>query len=306
MPSDDDQQQLLVFGQNHHLPSASTHTPTSNMLPTAATAFRASLASNLRVLVPIKRTVDYAVKIRVASDGKSVDTNVKHSVNPFDEIAVEEAVRLREKYKKEITRITAVSAGPAKTADVLRTALAMGADDAIHVETNDALEPLGVAKILSAVVKKAAEEEEVGLIIMGKQAIDDDASQTGQMLAGLLDWPQATFASKLELLGKVEKGEPVQVTREVDGGLNVLKAKLPIVVTTDLRLNEPRYASLPNIMKAKKKPFKKVSLADLGVESDVKLRLETVKVEEPPKRQGGAKVESVDDLVEKLKSAGRV
>ncbi|KAK0550822.1 putative electron transfer flavoprotein subunit [Tilletia horrida] len=284
------------------------------MLPTASTAFRASLASNLRVLVPIKRTVDYAVKIRVASDGKSVDTNVKHSVNPFDEIGecmqalqpVEEAVRLREKYKKEITRITAVSAGPAKAADVLRTALAMGADDAIHVETNDALEPLGVAKILSAVVKKANEEEEVGLIIMGKQAIDDDASQTGQMLAGLLDWPQATFASKLELLGKAEKGEPVQVTREVDGGLNVLKAKLPIVVTTDLRLNEPRYASLPNIMKAKKKPFKKFSLSDLGVDSDVKLRLETLKVEEPPKRQGGAKVESVDELIEKLKAAGRV
>ncbi|KAL9932797.1 hypothetical protein V8E36_008496 [Tilletia maclaganii] len=278
------------------------------MHPSAATAFRASLSSNLRVLVPIKRTVDYAVKIRVASDGKSVDTNVKHSVNPFDEIAVEEAVRLREKYKKDITRITAVSAGPAKTADVLRTALAMGADDAIHVETDAALEPLGVAKILNAVVQKAAdeEEEEVGLIIMGKQAIDDDASQTGPMLAGLLDWPQATFASKVELLGKVAKGEPVQVTREVDGGLNVLKAKLPIVVTTDLRLNEPRYASLPNIMKAKKKPFKKVSLADLGLEADVKLRLETLKVEEPPKRQGGAKVESVDELVEKLKSAGRI
>ncbi|UZJ52205.1 hypothetical protein CBS101457_001525 [Exobasidium rhododendri] len=272
---------------------------------------RPTLVNNLRVLVPVKRTIDYAVKIRVASDGKGVDTNVKHAMNPFDEIAVEEAVRLREKHKDAITKITAVSAGPAKSADVLRTALAMGADDAIHVEIPDGslggpLEPLAVSKILSAIIKKESESDEVGLVIMGKQAIDDDASQTGQMLAAMLDWPQATFASKLEFLGKLEKGEKVRVTREVDGGLGIIETTLPFVMTTDLRLNEPRYASLPNIMKAKKKPFKKVSLKDLGLEEGAKPRLETVNVKEPPKREGGAKVDSVDDLISKLKEAGRI
>ncbi|PWN33221.1 putative electron transfer flavo protein beta chain [Meira miltonrushii] len=272
---------------------------------------RPTLVNNLRVLVPVKRTIDYAVKIRVASDGKGVDTNVKHAMNPFDEIAVEEAVRLREKHKDAITKITAVSAGPAKTADVLRTALAMGADDAIHVEIPDnslggPLEPLGVSKILKAVIDKENEKEEIGLIIMGKQAIDDDASQTGQMLAAILDWPQATFASKMEFKGKLEKGEKVQVTREVDGGLAVVETSLPFVLTTDLRLNEPRYASLPNIMKAKKKPFQKLTLKDLGLEDAAKPRLETIKVQEPPKREGGAKVESVDELVSKLKEAGRI
>ncbi|CCF54267.1 hypothetical protein NDA11_004415 [Ustilago hordei] len=273
---------------------------------------RASLVNQLRVLVPIKRTIDYAVKIRVASDGKGVDQNVKFSMNPFDEIAVEEAVRLREKYKDAITKITVVSVGPPKAADVLRTALAMGADDAIHVEVPDKasanpLEPLGVSKILTEVVKKAGEEEEVGLIIMGKQAIDDDASQTGQMLAGLLNWPQATYASKLEFpSGKPEKGAEAQVTREIDGGLGIVKTKLPFVMTTDLRLNEPRYASLPNIMKAKKKPFKKLSLKDLGLEDAVKPRQEILKVAEPPKREGGAKVKDVDELISKLKEAGRI
>ena len=188
----------------------------------------------------------------------------------------------------------------------------MGADDAIHVEIPDnslggPLEPLGVSKILREVIKKANEEEEVGLVIMGKQAIDDDASQTGQMLAAQLNWPQATFASKLEFTsGKLEKGEEVQVTREVDGGLAVVKTKLPFVMTTDLRLNEPRYASLPNIMKAKKKPFKKYSLKDLGLEEEAKPRLETLKVAEPPKREGGAKVEDVDALISKLKELGRI
>ncbi|EST06455.1 Electron transfer flavoprotein, alpha/beta-subunit, N-terminal [Kalmanozyma brasiliensis GHG001] len=272
---------------------------------------RASLVNQLRVLVPVKRTIDYAVKIRVASDGKGVDQNVKFSMNPFDEIAVEEAVRLREKHKDAISKITVVSVGPPKTADVLRTALAMGADDAIHVEVPDKavanpLEPLGVSKILNEIVKKAGEEEEVGLIIMGKQAIDDDASQTGQMLAGLLNWPQATYASKLEFSSKPEKGAEATVTREIDGGLGIVKTKLPFVMTTDLRLNEPRYASLPNIMKAKKKPFKKYTLADLGLEDQVKPRQEILKVAEPPKREGGAKVENVDELISKLKEAGRI
>lgn len=187
----------------------------------------------------------------------------------------------------------------------------MGADDAIHVEIPDnslggPLEPLGVSKILKAIVEQEKANEEVGLIIMGKQAIDDDASQTGQMLASMLDWPQATFASKLEFLGKLDKGEKVRVTREVDGGLAVVETTLPFVMTTDLRLNEPRYASLPNIMKAKKKPFKKLTLKDLGLEEDAKPRLQTIKVQEPPKREGGAKVESVDELVSKLKEAGRI
>ncbi|PWN49995.1 putative electron transfer flavo protein beta chain [Violaceomyces palustris] len=274
---------------------------------------RPSLVNQIRVLVPIKRTIDYAVKVRPAKDGKSIETaGVKMSMNPFDEIAVEEAVRLREKYKEAITKITVVSVGPPKSADVIRTALAMGADDGIIVEVPektfaDPLEPLGISKILQEVVKKAAEEEEVDLIIMGKQAIDDDASQTGQMLAGLLNWPQATYASKLEFLDdKPTKGSVAQVTREIDGGLGIVKTKLPFILTTDLRLNEPRYASLPNIMKAKKKPMKKYTLKDLGLEEGAKPRLETLKVEEPPKRQGGAKVADVDELISKLQEAGRI
>ncbi|CCU98012.1 unnamed protein product [Malassezia sympodialis ATCC 42132] len=267
---------------------------------------RASLVNQLRVLVPVKRTIDYAVKIRVASDGKGVDTNVQHSMNPFDEIAVEEAVRLRERNKEAVKRITVMSAGPAKSQDVLRTALAMGADDAIHVDVPGPLEPLAVSKILRAVVDKEAGEDEIGMVLLGKQAIDDDASQTGQMLAGLLKWPQATFASKLELEGKGDKGDKVRVTREVDGGLAIVETTVPLVLTTDLRLNEPRYASLPNIMKAKKKKMTKYTVADLGLEKDIEPRLETLKVAEPPKREGGAKVENVDELIAKLKEAGRI
>ncbi|PKI83145.1 Putative electron transfer flavoprotein subunit [Malassezia vespertilionis] len=272
---------------------------------------RATLVNQLRVLVPIKRAIDYAVKIRVASDGKGVDTNVQHSMNPFDEIAVEEAVRLRERNKDAIKKITVVSAGPVKSQDVLRTALAMGADDAIHIDIPDkslpgSLEPLAVSKILKATIDKANEEEEIGLVILGKQAIDDDASQTGQMLAGILNWPQATFASKVELSGKGDKGDKVTVTREIDGGLGVVESQIPMVITTDLRLNEPRYASLPNIMKAKKKPMKKYKISDLGLEKEIQPRLETLKVSEPPKRQGGTKVENVDELIAKLKEAGRI
>ncbi|PWN42822.1 putative electron transfer flavo protein beta chain [Ceraceosorus guamensis] len=275
------------------------------MLPTPA-------HQGLSLLVGVKRCVDYAVKIRIRPDGKGVDTDVKNSMNPFDEIAVEEAVRLREKHKDEISRIAAVSIGPAKAADVLRQALAMGADDAIHVEVGkDAvLEPLAVSKILAAVtakeMEKNADEKEAWAWHLGKQAIDDDASQTGQMLAAKLNWPQATFASKLDFKGKFAKGEKVEVTREVDGGLATVETTLPFVLTTDLRLNEPRYASLPNIMKAKKKPFQKLTLKDLGLEEDAKPRLETLEVKEPPKRQGGAKVGSVDELVSKLQEAGRI
>lgn len=227
-------------------------------------------------------------------------------MNPFDEIAVEEAVRLRERNKEAVKRITVVSAGPTKSQDVLRTALAMGADDAIHVDVPNAIEPLAVSKILRAIVEKESGEDEIGMVILGKQAIDDDASQTGQMLAGLLNWPQATFASKVELEGKGDKGDKVKVTREVDGGLAIVETQVPLVVTTDLRLNEPRYASLPNIMKAKKKKMTKYSIADLGLEKDVEPRLETLKVSEPPQRQGGAKVENVDELIAKLKEAGRI
>ena len=278
---------------------------------------RASLVNQLRVLVPVKRSIDYAVKIRVASDGKGVDTNVQHSMNPFDEIAVEEAVRMRERNKDAIKRITAVTAGPAKSQDVLRTALAMGADDAIHVDVPGPIEPLAVSKILRAIVDKEASSDEIGLVLLGKQAIDDDASQTGQMLAGLLKWPQATFASKVELEGKGDKGDKVKVTREVDGGLAEVETSVPLVVTTDLRLNEPRYASLPNIMKAKKKKLTKYTVADLGLEKEIQPRIEVVKVAEPPKRAGGVKVrrfeidgltvqvENVDELIAKLKEAGR-
>ncbi|KAJ3284763.1 hypothetical protein HK104_009795 [Borealophlyctis nickersoniae] len=250
---------------------------------------------SLRVLVPIKRVVDYAVKIRVAN-GRVDTANLKHSMNPFDEIALEEAVRMKE--KKAAKEVIAFSVGPTKSQDVLRTALAMGADTAVHVEVAEGQEvqPLQVAKL----IKAFAEKEKPELVILGKQAIDDDSSQTGQMLAGLLGWPQATFASKIE----VKDGSKITVTREVDGGLETISAPLPAVVTADLRLNEPRFATLPNIMKARKKPLTKLSPKDLGV--DVTPTIETVKVEEPPKRVGGAKVESVDELVAKLKAAGVV
>jgi electron transfer flavoprotein beta subunit len=247
----------------------------------------------MKVLVPVKRVIDYNVKIRVKPDGSGVDTaNVKMSMNPFDEIAVEEAVRLKEAGKVE--EIIAVSIGPAQAQETIRTALAIGADRGILV-TQDGVEPLGVAKALKAL----AEKEGVQLVILGKQAIDDDSNQTGQMLAALLGWGQATFASKVELGdGKVK------VTREVDGGLETDELKLPAVVTTDLRLNEPRYASLPNIMKAKKKQLDTITAADLGI--DVTPRLKTLKVVEPPKRQAGVKVATVQELVDKLKNEAKV
>ena len=246
----------------------------------------------MKILVPVKRVIDYNVKPRVKSDGSGVDlANVKMSMNPFDEIAVEEAIRLKEAGAAE--EIIAVSIGPAKAQETLRTALAMGADRAILVETDDAVEPLAVAKILKAV----ADEEGPGMVILGKQAIDDDSNQTGQMLAALLGQPQGTFASKL-----VIEGDQVLVTREVDGGLETVKLAMPAVITTDLRLNEPRYASLPNIMKAKKKPFDTKSPADYGV--DTAPRLKTLNVSEPPVRQAGIKVEDVDALVAKLKDLG--
>ena len=246
----------------------------------------------MKVLVAVKRVVDYNVRPRVKADGSGVDlANVKMSMNPFDEIAVEEALRLKE--KGAATEIVAVSLGPAKAQEPLRTALAMGADRAILVQTEDEVEPLAVAKILKGI----ADEEQPGLVILGKQAIDDDSNQTGQMLAALLGWPQGTFASKVEL-----SGSDATVTREVDGGLETVKLATPAVVTTDLRLNEPRYASLPNIMKAKSKPLSTKSPGDYGV--DVAPRLETLKVTEPAKRSAGIKVGSVDELVAKLKSMG--
>jgi electron transfer flavoprotein beta subunit len=248
----------------------------------------------MKILVPVKRAIDKDVKIRVKSDGSGVELgNVKMSMNPFDEIAVEEALRLKEAGKA--TEIVCVSIGPAQAVETIRTALAMGADRGILVKSDTTLEPLGVAKILKAV----AEAEKPGLIIMGKQAIDDDCNQTGQMLAALLGWPQGTFASKVAL-----DGEALMVTREVDGGLQTVKLKIPAIVTTDLRLNEPRYASLPNIMKAKKKPIEEKTAADYGV--DVKARLEVIKTAEPPLRKAGVKVKSVAELVEKLKEAGAV
>ncbi|KAF8871594.1 hypothetical protein CPB85DRAFT_1238554 [Mucidula mucida] len=260
---------------------------------------RPSPARLLNILVPVKRAVDYAVKIRVNPQQTGVDLNVKHSMNPFDEIAVEEAVRIRERLKDEVKSIRAVTIGPPKSIDTLRTALAMGADSAIHVEIPESApspEPLGVAKTLRAIIEK---NKEIDLVILGKQAIDDDAGQTGQMLAGLLGWSQATFASKVDIdvASKV-----ATVLREIDGGSEELKCRLPLIITTDLRLNEPRYASLPNIMKAKKKPVEKLKPADLGV--DLTPILETLKVTEPPKRVGGSKVQSVDELVAKLKDAG--
>ena len=246
----------------------------------------------MKILVPVKRVIDYNVKPRVKADGTGVDlANVKMSMNPFDEIAVEEAIRLKE--KGAATEIVVVSIGPAKAQETLRTALAMGADRAILIQTDDNVEPLGVAKLLAKVVA----EEQPGLVVLGKQAIDDDSNQTGQMLAALLGWAQGTFASKVEV-----SGEELSVTREVDGGLETVKLKLPAIVTTDLRLNEPRYASLPNIMKAKSKPLATKAPADYGV--DISPRLETVKVSEPPKRQAGIKVGSVDELIEKLKALG--
>jgi len=248
----------------------------------------------MKLLVPVKRVVDYNVKIRVKADGTGVDVaGVKMSMNPFDEIAVEEAVRLKE--KGVATEIVAVSMGVAACAETIRTALAMGADRGILVETDAALEPLTVAKLLKALVAKEAP----GLVIMGKQAIDDDMNATGQMLAALLGWPQGTFASKVEIADGT-----ATVTREVDGGLETVALKLPAIITTDLRLNEPRYASLPNIMKARKKPIETVKPADLGV--DPAPRLTTLRVAEPAKRQAGAKVGSVAELVAKLKTEAKV
>jgi len=248
----------------------------------------------MKILVPVKRAIDKDVKIRVKADGSGVELgNVKMSMNPFDEIAVEEALRLKEAGKA--TEIIAASIGPAQAAETIRTALAMGADRGILVKVEGTVEPLAVAKILKGI----ADAEQPGLIIMGKQAIDDDSNQTGQMLAALLGWPQGTFASKVVL-----DGDAVMVTREVDGGLQTVKLKLPAIVTTDLRLNEPRYASLPNIMKAKKKPIDEKTAADYSV--DVKPRLEVIKTAEPPVRKAGVKVKSVAELVEKLKEVGAV
>src|SRR5687767_5740733 len=248
----------------------------------------------MKVLVSVKRVVDFNVKVRVKSDGTGVDiANVKMSMNPFDEIAVEEAVRLKE--KGAVTEIVAVSCGPTQCQETLRTAMAIGADRGILVETTEELQPLAVAKLLKAVIDK----EQPQLIILGKQAIDDDCNQTGQMLAALADLPQATFASKVEVAdGKA------QVTREVDGGLETISIDLPAVVTTDLRLNEPRYVTLPNIMKAKKKPLETLKPADLGV--DVAPRLKTLKVVEPAKRSAGVKVPDVATLVQKLRTEAKV
>ncbi|XP_002741278.1 electron transfer flavoprotein subunit beta-like [Saccoglossus kowalevskii] len=252
--------------------------------------------ASLRVLVGCKRVIDYAVKVRVRPDKLGVVTDgVKHSMNPFDEIAIEEAVRLKE--KKIAKEIVAVSCGPAKCQETLRTALAMGADRAIHVEIAEkeyeGIGPLQVSKMLA----KLAKDEDANLFIVGKQAIDDDCNQTGQMLASYLDWPQATFASEVV----VEDGD-LKVTREVDGGLETVKVKMPCVITADLRLNEPRYATLPNIMKAKKKPMLKKKPADLGV--DMTPHVEVLKVDDPPTREAGVKVESAEELVSKLKDVG--
>ena len=248
----------------------------------------------MKVLVPVKRVVDYNVKVRVKSDNTGVDiANVKMSMNPFDEIAIEEAVRLKE--KGVVTEVIAVSCGVTQCQETLRTAMAIGADRAILVQTDDELQPLAVAKLLKALVDK----EQPGLVILGKQAIDDDANQTGQMLAALADLPQATFASKVEVVdGKAT------VTREVDGGLETINVTLPAIITTDLRLNEPRYVTLPNIMKAKKKQLDTVTPADLGV--DAAPRLKTLKVSEPPKRGAGVKVADVAALVEKLRNEAKV
>jgi electron transfer flavoprotein beta subunit len=248
----------------------------------------------MKVLVPVKRVVDYNVKIRVKPDGSGVElANVKMSMNPFDEIAVEEPLRLRE--AGTATEVIAVSIGPAKSEETIRTALAMGADRGVLIETDELVEPLAVAKIL----KSVAESEGADLVIAGKQAIDDDAGQTGQMLAALLGWSQATYASEIKI-----NGDTAEVSREVDGGMQVVSLKMPMVVTTDLRLNEPRYASLPNIMKAKKKPVDKKTVADTGV--DIAPRLEVVTTEEPEARKAGVVLSSVSELVDKLKNEAGV
>ena len=248
----------------------------------------------MKVLVPVKRVIDYNVKIRVKADQTGVETaNVKMSMNPFDEIAVEEAVRLQE--AGTATEVIAVSIGPQQCQETIRTALAMGADHGILIQTDDEVQPLAVAKLLKAVVDK----ESPDLVILGKQAIDDDSNQTGQMLAALLGWSQATFASNIEL-----NGDSANITREVDGGLETVKVSMPCIVTTDLRLNEPRYASLPNIMKAKKKPIDQMAPADLSV--DIAPRLTTLKVVEPPKREAGVMVEDVAQLVDKLQNEAKV
>ncbi len=248
----------------------------------------------MKILVPVKRVIDYNVKVRVKADQTGVElANVKMAMNPFDEIAVEQAIRLKE--AGTASEIVVVSIGPDQSQETIRTALAMGADRGVHVPASHDTEPLAVAKVLKALVEK----EEPGLVILGKQAIDDDSNQTGQMLSALLGWPQATFASGVEIAG-----DELKVIREVDGGLEHITSKMPAIITVDLRLNEPRYASLPNIMKAKKKPLDQVSLEDLGV--DAAQRLTVVKVEEPPAREAGITVASVSELVDKLKNEAKV
>jgi electron transfer flavoprotein beta subunit len=248
----------------------------------------------LKILVPVKRVVDYNVKVRVKSDNSGVELdNVKMSMNPFDEIAVEEALRLKE--KGIATEVIAISIGVSQVQETIRNALAMGADSGIFVEVNETLEPLNIAKIISSIAKK----ENIDLMILGKQAIDDDMNATSQMVAALLNWPQATFASKIEIIDKVAK-----VSREVDGGIENIEVNLPAVISTDLRLNEPRYASLPNIMKAKKKPISEIKVDDLKI--DIKQRLDILKVEEPSKRQSGIMVKTIEELVDKLKNEAKV
>ena len=248
----------------------------------------------MKILVPVKRVVDYNVKVRVKSDNSGVELdNVKMSMNPFDEIAVEEALRLKE--KGFATEVIAISIGVSQVQETIRNALAMGADSGIFVEVNETLEPLNIAKIISSVAKK----ENVDLMILGKQAIDDDMNATSQMVAALLNWPQATFASKIEIVDKI-----VKVSREVDGGIENIEVNLPAVISTDLRLNEPRYASLPNIMKAKKKPIKEIKIDELKI--NIKQRLDILKVEEPSKRQSGIMLKTIEELVDKLKNEAKV
>ena len=248
----------------------------------------------MKILVPVKRVVDYNVKVRVKSDNSGVELdNVKMSMNPFDEIAVEEALRLKE--KGIATEVIAISIGVSQVQETIRNALAMGADSGIFVEVNETLEPLNIAKIISSIAKK----ENIDLMILGKQAIDDDMNATSQMVAALLNWPQATFASKIEIIDKIAK-----VSREVDGGIENIEVNLPAVISTDLRLNEPRYASLPNIMKAKRKPINEIKVDDLKI--DIKQRLDILKVEEPSKRQSGIMVKTIEELVDKLKNEAKV
>lgn len=248
----------------------------------------------MKILVPVKRVVDYNVKVRVKSDNSGVELdNVKMSMNPFDEIAVEEALRLKE--KGFATEVIAISIGVSQVQETIRNALAMGADSGIFVEVNETLEPLNIAKIISSVAKK----ENVDLMILGKQAIDDDMNATSQMVAALLNWPQATFASKIEIVDKI-----VKVSREVDGGIENIEVNLPAVISTDLRLNEPRYASLPNIMKAKKKPINEIKINELKI--NIKQRLDILKVEEPSKRQSGIMLKTIEELVDKLKNEAKV